>query len=208
MANDTKEIMANARRRKIDALFNDMKEEHLQYKRKDASDREKNLIERFGAVKLKQLRSDLDFIQNNGCVHHLFTKDFPLKVTPEELLFLEEEDKLNQRYFVDFTWWELSKDEKTFSPRWVRSPFQTETQVKRTLKWINDTNQKVENLSITSEKVLDEEVNCLMKDGSYKHYPLRVVRFDERYDERKLPWIHKIMLSHKVSIEVVPSVTN
>jgi len=208
MAKDTKVIMTKNRRKKIDALFNAMKERHLQYERKDASDREKNLIKRFGAVKLKQLRSDLDFIQNNEFANQFFSTDTPFKVTQEELLFLEEEDKLNRRYFVDFTWWELSKDEKTFSPRWIREPFQTETQVKRTLEWINETNQKVENLSITSENVLDEEVNCLMKDGSYKHYPLRVVRFDERYDWRRFPWVHKIYLTHKVSIEVVPSVTN
>jgi len=199
--------MTKRKRKKIDALFNAMKERHLQIERKDASDREKNLIKRFGAVRLKQLRSELDFIQNNEFANQFFSTDNPFKVTQEELLFLEEEDKLNRRYFVDFTWWELSKDEKTFSPRWIREPFQTETQVKRTLEWINETNQKVENLSITSEKVLDEEVNCLMKDGSYKHYPLRVVRFDERYDWRRFPWVHKIYLTHGVSIKVVPSVT-
>jgi len=200
--------MTKNRRKKIDALFNAMKERHLQIERKDASDREKNLIKRFGAVRLKQLRSELDFIQNNEFANQFFSTDNPFKVTQEELLFLEEEDKLNQRYFVDFAWWELSEDEKTFSPRWIREPFQTETQVKRTLGWINETNQKVENLSITSEKVLDEEVNCLMKDGSYKHYPLRVVRFDERYDWQRFPWVHKIYLTHGVSIKVVPSVTN
>jgi len=199
--------MTKRKRKKIDALFNAMKERHLQIERKDASDREKNLIKRFGAVRLKQLRSELDFIQNNEFANQFFSTDNPFKVTQEELLFLEEEDKLNQRYFVDFAWWELSEDEKTFSPRWIREPFQTETQVKRTLGWINETNQKVENLSITSEKVLDEEVNCLMKDGSYKHYPLRVVRFDERYDWRRFPWVHKIYLTHGVSIKVVPSVT-
>jgi len=200
--------MTKRKRKKIDALFNAMKERHLQIERKDASDREKNLIKRFGAVRLKQLRSELDFIQNNEFANQFFSTDNPFKVTQEELLFLEEEDKLNQRYFVDFAWWELSEDEKTFSPRWIREPFQTETQVKRTLGWINETNQKVENLSITSEKVLDEEVNCLMKDGSYKHYPLRVVRFDERYDWQRFPWVHKIYLTHGVSIKVVPSVTN
>lgn len=208
MAKDTKVIMTKNRRKKIDALFYEMKERHLQNDRNNASDKENNLIKRFGAVRLKELRLNLDFIQNNEFANQLFSTDTPFKVTQEELLFLEEEDKLNRRYFVDFTWWELSKDEKTFSPRWIREPFQTDTQVKRTLEWINETNQKVEGLSIISENVLDEEVNCLMKDGSYKHYPLRVVRFDERYDWRKLSWMDKIKLNHNVFIKVVPSVTN
>jgi hypothetical protein len=208
MAKDMKIIMTKNRRKKIDALFYEMKERHLQNDRNNASDKENNLIKRFGAVRLKELRLNLDFIQNNEFANQLFSTDTPFKVTQEELLFLEEEDKLNRRYFVDFTWWELTKDEKTFYPRWIREPFQTDTQVKRTLEWINETNQKVEGLSIISENVLDEEVNCLMKDGSYKHYPLRVVRFDERYDWRKLSWMDKIKLTHNVFIKVVPSITN
>lgn len=203
-----KNIMTKNRRKKIDALFYEMKERHLQNDRNNASDKENNLIKRFGAVRLKELRLNLDFIQNNEFANQLFSTDTPFKVTQEELLFLEEEDKLNRRYFVDFTLWELTKDEKTFFPRWIREPFQTDTQVKRTLEWINETNQKVEGLSIISENVLDEEVNCLMKDGSYKHYPLRVVRFDERYDWRKLSWMDKIKLNHNVFIKVVPSITN
>lgn len=199
-------LLAKSTRKVVDTLFEQERKSFLDYIRKDNPEREKELVERFGVVRLSSLRNSLDFIQNNSVVNHLFSKDTPLIVTPEELVFLEEEDKLQSRFFVDFTLFEFSIDSKSFSPRWCRIPFQTNSQVKRTLEWIYNTNQKVENLSIINENDLDRDVNCLMEDGSYKHYPLRVVRYSERYDF-KFDWKHKIELSHNISIKVVTEST-
>jgi len=173
-------------------------------------ERRNRLIEKFGKNRLRFLRSSLDLIQNCDIVEVFFSKDNPLTVTNEELIFLEEEDKLTtERYFVDYKLKEYYKNIKDWSSRWVREPFQTDTQVKRLLKDLHKTKQmkNVSNLSITSEKVLDKEVNCLMKDDSYKHYPLRVVRFNGMYDWTSLSWSDKIKIVHKVYFEIVESLT-
>jgi len=195
--------MSKTTKKEIDNLYEQQEKRYLDYRRKDNPEREAELLERFGETRLETLRDDLDLIQNNCCVNFLYNDKNPLLVTPEELVFLEEEDKLQKRFFVDFSLSEFNKDTKSFDHRWVRQPFQTNTQVKRTLEWIFKTNQKVKNLSIIDENDLDEEVNCLMKDGSYKHFPLRVVRFDERYSWKKMPWSWKIRMTHDVCLKVV-----
>jgi len=195
--------MTKQQQRKIDELYQKERKSFVQFKRDKNPEREKELLERFGEERLKRLRHCLNYIQNNEFVHAIFTPQRPLLITPEELLFLEEEDKLEDRYFVDFTLNEYHKETKSFTPRWVRMPFQSNSQVKNTLKWIFKTNQKVEDLNIIDENDLDLDVNCEMKDGSFKHIPLRVVRFSERYSMKEIDWKHKIELSHKVSIKVV-----
>ena len=193
---------SNNTKQEINDLYNQEQKRFLDYKRKDEPEREKKLLERFGKERLEYLRYSLDDIQND-IAYAIFSNNTPLIVTNEELIFLEEEDKLQKRFFVDFMLYEFNKDTKSFFPRWCRQPFQTNTQVKGTLKWIYKTNQKVEYLSIIDENDLDLDVNCPMKDGSYKHYPLRVVRFDERYSWKELSWKHKIHITHDVWIKVV-----
>jgi len=173
-------------------------------------ERRNRLIEKFGKNRLRFLRSSLDLIQNCDIVKVFFSKDNPLTVTNEELIFLEEEDKLTtERYFVDYKLKEYYKNIKDWSSRWVRKPFQTDTQVKRLLKDLHKTKQmkNVSNLSITSEKVLDEEVKYFRKDGTYTHYPLRVVRFNGMYDWTEFSWSDKIRIIHKVFFEIVESLT-
>lgn len=195
--------MSKITKKEIDKLYEQRKKRNLDYIRKDNPEREAELLERFGETRLEKLRDVLDLIQNNGGVHFVYNDKNPILVTPEELVFLEEEDKLQKRFFVDFNFSEFNKDTKSFAFQWVRKPFQTNTQVKRTLEWIFKTNQKVENLSIIDENDLDLDVNCLLKDGSYKHFPLRVVRFDERYSWKEFSWSEKIEITHDVCFKVV-----
>lgn len=195
--------MTRISKKEIDELYEQQQKRHLDYDRKDKPEREKELLERFGKERLEYLRDRLEFIQDNHIPHFVFNEKHPLIVTPEELIFLEEEDKLKLRFFVDFILFEFNKDSKTFYPRWVRQPFQTDEQVKNTLFWISKTNQKIENLSIIDENTLDLDVNCPMKDGSYEHFPLRIVRFDERYCWKDLTWKDKIEISTKIVIKVV-----
>ena len=194
--------MTKQQQKQIDKLYEEEQKKFVEWKRKENPKREKELLDRFGEDRLQRLRKSLDYIQNNEFVHAIFTNANPLKVTPEELVFLEEEDKLERRYFVDFGLREYHKETKSFSPRWVRIPFQTNAQVKRTLKWIFKTNQKVEDLNIIDENDLDLKVDWEKKDGSPLQLPLRVVRYSERYNF-DFDWKHKIELSHKISIEVV-----
>jgi len=171
--------------------------------------RENKLIKKFGENRIKYLRSSLDLIQNSDIVEIFFSKDTPLTVTNEELIFLEEEDKKTERYFVDYNLKEYYESIKNWSSRWVRQPFQTDFQVKRLLKELHDTNQmkNVSNLSITSETVLDNEINLLQENGTTKQVPLRLYRFKRMYDWVPLSWSDKIKITHKVSFKIVESLT-
>ena len=195
--------------KQINKSYKEWKNSILEMSRKEEDGREEELIDRFGLDRLKQLRKSLDHIQNNEFAYATFSKETPLKVTPEELVFLEEEDfRTTKRSMVDFNLNDYNKENNHWLPKWVRLPFQSDAQVKRTLKWLFKTHQKFENLRIIDDETLSfaviEPGKPLPNPKLEDYHTPREMLFGNMYVEgSKMEWKHKIELSHKVHIEVI-----
>ena len=183
------------------------KEELTPYqKEKLEKERQENeLVKKWGEEHLNWLRETLSYIQKNSLVSRTYTHFNPLNITKEECDFLEEEDKKSPRYFVDYGLDEYKKEYKSYSPRWVREPFQTDSQVKRILSYYfnkeNKVKDRVRNLRITDEECLDYNID----DGYVEEQgeiSLREKMFSKRYCF-SMDWKHKIEISHRISINIV-----
>ena len=146
------------------------KEELTPYQKKklEKERQENELVKKWGKEHLNWLRETLSYIQKDSLVSQTYTHYNPLNITKEECDFLEEEDKKSPRYFVDYGLDEYKKEYKSYSPRWVREPFQTDSQVKRILSYYfnkeNKVKDRVRNLRITDEECLDYNI---LKNLSY-----------------------------------------
>ena len=194
--------------KQIEKSHKEWKKMLLETDREVNQDRADELIDRFGIDRLKELRKSLDTIQNNQFAWSLFTKERPLVVTPEELIFLEEEDRrTTKRYMVDFGLEEYDEEDDHWLPRWVRMPFQSDAQVKRTLKHLLKTNQKFDDLRIIDDQTLNftciEPGKPLPDPKLEDYFTPREVLFGKTYVKgSQFDWKHKIEFSHKVNIEV------
>ena len=141
------------------------KEELTPYQKKklEKERQENELVKKWGKEHLNWLRETLSYIQKDSLVSQTYTHYNPLNITKEECDFLEEEDKKSPRYFVDYGLDEYKKEYKSYSPRWVREPFQTDSQVKRILSYYfnkeNKVKDRVRNLRITDEECLDYNID-------------------------------------------------
>ena len=183
------------------------KEELTPYQKKklEKERQENELVKKWGKEHLNWLRETLSYIQKDSLVSQTYTHYNPLNITKEECDFLEEEDKKSPRYFVDYGLDEYKKEYKSYSPRWVREPFQTDSQVKRILSYYfnkeNKVKDRVRNLRITDEECLDYNID----DGYVEEQgeiSLREKMFSKRYCF-SMDWKHKIEISHRISINIV-----
>ena len=183
------------------------KEELTPYQKKklEKERQENELVKKWGKEHLNWLRETLSYIQKDSLVSQTYTHYNPLNITKEECDFLEEEDKKSPRYFVDYGLDEYKKEYKSYSPRWVREPFQTDSQVKRILSYYfnkeNKVKDRVRNLRITDEECLDYNID----DGYVEEQgeiSLREKMFSKRYCF-SMDWKHKIELAHRISINIV-----
>ena len=183
------------------------KEELTPYQKKklEKERQENELVKKWGKEHLNWLRETLSYIQKNSLVSRTYTHYNPLNITKEECDFLEEEDKKEPRYFVDYGLDEYKKEYKSYSPRWVREPFQTDSQVKRILSYYfnkeNKVKDRVRNLRITDEECLDYNID----DGYVEEQgeiSLREKMFSKRYCF-SMKWKNKIEVSHRISINIV-----
>ena len=183
------------------------KEELTPYQKKklEKERQENELVKKWGKEHLNWLRETLSYIQKDSLVSQTYTHYNPLNITKEECDFLEEEDKKSPRYFVDYGLDEYKKEYKSYSPRWVREPFQTDSQVKRILSYYfnkeNKVKDRVRNLRITDEECLDYNID----DGYVEEQgeiSLREKMFSKRYCF-SMKWKTKIEVSHRISINIV-----
>ena len=183
------------------------KEELTPYQKKklEKERQENELVKKWGKEHLNWLRETLSYIQKDSLVSQTYTHYNPLNITKEECDFLEEEDKKSPRYFVDYGLDEYKKEYKSYSPRWVREPFQTDSQVKRILSYYfnkeNKVKDRVRNLRITDEECLDYNID----DGYVEEQgeiSLREQMFSKRYCF-SMKWKSKIEVSHRISINIV-----
>ena len=157
---------------------------------------EKKTINLFDSDHIDWLKDKLSFIQKNQFADTLYDRENPLRVTKAELDFICDEDKKSQRFFMDYHLEEYHSKSKTYTFRWVRDPYLTDAQVKRYLSYYfsKKCKDKISNLRITSEKLLEQEVIRFRYDTNEDvKITLREYWFDERYK----PWTQEENFSYK-----------
>ena len=171
---------------------------------------ETKTIDQFDSDHLKWLKDKLSFIQKNQFAYTLYDRENPLKVTQAELDFICEEDQKSERYFMDYLLKEWNPRTKKYSPRWVRQPYQTDSQVKRYLSYYfsKKCKDKISNLRITSERMLEKRVHVFNYETNQDETMfLRENWFDERYrpwtQEENFSYKDIIEFSHEIKFEVV-----
>lgn len=161
---------------------------------------ENKTINQFDSDHIDWLKDKLSFIQKNQFANTLYDRENPFKVTQAELDFICEEDQKSERYFMDYLLKEWNPRSKTYSPRWVRQPYQTDSQVKRYLSYYfsKKCKDKISNLRITSERMLEKKVYVFNYETNQDETMfLRENWFDERYR----PWTQEENFSYKDIIE-------
>jgi len=161
---------------------------------------ENKTINQFDSDHIDWLKDKLSFIQKNQFAHTLYDRENPLKVTQAELDFICEEDQKSERYFMDYSLKEWDSRAKRHIPRWVRQPYQTDSQVKRYLSYYfsKKCKDKISNLRITSERMLEKKVYVFnYETNKDETMSLRENWFDERYK----PWTQEENFSYKDIIE-------
>ena len=161
---------------------------------------ENKTINQFDSDHIDWLKDKLSFIQKNQFAHTLYDRENPLKVTQAELDFICEEDQKSERYFMDYLLKEWDSRAKRHIPRWVRQPYQTDSQVKRYLSYYfsKKCKDKISNLRITSERMLEKKVYVFNYETNQDEtMSLRENWFDERYK----PWTQEEIFSYKDIIE-------
>ena len=171
---------------------------------------ENKTINQFDSDHIDWLKDKLSFIQKNQFAYTLYDRENPLKVTQAELDFICEEDQKSERYFMDYLLKEWNPRTKKYSPRWVRQPYQTDSQVKRYLSYYfsKKCKDKISNLRITSERMLEKRVHVFNYETNQDETMfLRENWFDERYrpwtQEENFSYKDIIEFSHDIKFEVV-----
>ena len=171
---------------------------------------ENKTINQFDSDHIDWLKDKLSFIQKNQFADTLYDRENPFKVTQAELDFICEEDQKSERYFMDYFLKEWNPRSKTYSPRWVRQPYQTDSQVKRYLSYYfsKKCKDKISNLRITSERMLEKKVYVFNYETNQDETMfLRENWFDERYrpwtQEENFSYKDIIEFSHDIKFEVV-----
>lgn len=171
---------------------------------------ENKTINQFDSDHIDWLKDKLSFIQKNQFAYTLYDRENPLKVTQAELDFICEEDQKSERYFMDYLLKEWNPRTKKYSPRWVRQPYQTDSQVKRYLSYYfsKKCKDKISNLRITSERMLEKRVHVFNYETNQDETMfLRENWFDERYrpwtQEENFSYKDIIEFSHEIKFEVV-----
>jgi len=169
---------------------------------------EKKTINLFDSDHIDWLKDKLSFIQKNQFADTLYDRENPLRVTKAELDFICDEDKKSQRFFMDYHLEEYHSKSKTYTFRWVRDPYLTDAQVKRYLSYYfsKKCKDKISNLKITSEKLLEEEVIKFRYDTNENvKVSLREYWFDERYKPFTDRYPHSFIIefAHGIKFQVV-----
>ena len=171
---------------------------------------ENKTINQFDSDHIDWLKDKLSFIQKNQFANTLYDRENPFKVTQAELDFICEEDQKSERYFMDYLLKEWNPRTKKYSPRWVRQPYQTDSQVKRYLSYYfsKKCKDKISNLRITSERMLEKKVYVFNYETNQDETMfLRENWFDERYrpwtQEENFSYKDIIEFSHDIKFEVV-----
>ena len=171
---------------------------------------ENKTINQFDSDHIDWLKDKLSFIQKNQFADTLYDRENPFKVTQAELDFICEEDQKSERYFMDYLLKEWNPRIKKYSPRWVRQPYQTDSQVKRYLSYYfsKKCKDKISNLRITSERMLEKKVYVFNYETNQDETMfLRENWFDERYrpwtQEENFSYKDIIEFSHDIKFEVV-----
>ena len=171
---------------------------------------ENKTINQFDSDHIDWLKDKLSFIQKNQFANTLYDRENPFKVTQAELDFICEEDQKSERYFMDYLLKEWNPRTKKYSPRWIRQPYQTDSQVKRYLSYYfsKKCKDKISNLRITSERMLEKKVYVFNYETNQDETMfLRENWFDERYrpwtQEENFSYKDIIEFSHDIKFEVV-----